>query len=75
MIGARPIQAPGRALPYYATCARHLARFVQGAKESEAMNVLFLCTGNCCRSILAEATFNHLAPAGWRAMSAGTLLP
>ena len=36
------------------------------------MNVLFLCTGNSCRSILGEATFNHLAPAGWRAMSAGS---
>jgi arsenate reductase len=39
---------------------------------SELMNVLFLCTGNSCRSILGEATFNHLAPAGWRAMSAGS---
>ena len=36
------------------------------------MNILFLCTGNSCRSILGEATFNHIAPAGWRAMSAGS---
>ena len=36
------------------------------------MNVLFLCTGNSCRSILGEATFNHLAPAGWKAMSVGS---
>jgi arsenate reductase len=36
------------------------------------MNILFLCTGNSCRSILGEATFNHLAPAGWHAMSAGS---
>ncbi len=36
------------------------------------MNILFLCTGNSCRSILAEATFNHLAPPGWQAMSAGS---
>jgi arsenate reductase len=36
------------------------------------MNLLFLCTGNSCRSILAEASFNHLAPAGWKAMSAGS---
>jgi arsenate reductase len=36
------------------------------------MNVLILCTGNSCRSILGEATFNHLAPPGWHAISAGS---
>lgn len=36
------------------------------------MNILFLCTGNSCRSILAEATFNALAPQGMKAMSTGS---
>ncbi len=36
------------------------------------MNILFLCTGNSCRSLIAEAVFNHLAPQGWQAISAGS---
>lgn len=36
------------------------------------MNILFLCTGNSCRSVLSEATFNHLAPSSVRAISAGS---
>jgi arsenate reductase len=36
------------------------------------MNILFLCTGNSCRSVLSEGVFNHLAPAGLRAISAGS---
>ena len=36
------------------------------------INILFLCAGNSCRSVLAEATFNHLAPPGWQALSAGS---
>ena len=36
------------------------------------MNILFLCTGNSCRSVLAEATFNALAGPEMRAMSSGS---
>lgn len=36
------------------------------------INILFLCTGNSCRSILAEATFNALAPSNMHAISAGS---
>jgi protein-tyrosine-phosphatase len=38
----------------------------------DIVNILFLCTGNSCRSVLAEATFNALAGPEWRAMSAGS---
>ncbi len=37
------------------------------------MNILFLCTGNSCPSILAEATFNAIGPESMHAMSAGGL--
>ena len=36
------------------------------------VKVLFLCTGNSCRSLIGEAIFNHLAPAGWQGISAGS---
>jgi arsenate reductase len=36
------------------------------------VNLLFLCTGNSCRSLISEAVFNHLAPNGLHAISAGS---
>lgn len=42
------------------------------AEGTSPRHILVLCTGNSCRSQIAEALINHDLGGAWRAVSAGT---